>query len=82
MQEMVADYSKPCFFLFGLSSLALGFPGSSAVKNLPAVQVRPEFDPWVEKIPWIKGRGYLLQYSGLENFTTSLFLREHMLDET
>ena len=37
MQEMVADYSKPCFFLFGLSSLALGFPGSSAVKNLPAV---------------------------------------------
>ena len=121
MQEMGADYSKLCFFLFGLSSLALGFPGSSCkestcsvgnpdlipgsgrspgegigyplqyswaslvaqlVKNLPAVHVRPEFDPWVEKIPWMKGRGYPLQYSDLENFTTSLFLREHMLDET
>ena len=27
---------------------------------------RPGFDPWVGKIPW-EGKGYPLQYSGLEN---------------
>ena len=27
---------------------------------------RPGFNPWVEKIPW-EGKGYPLQYSGLEN---------------
>ena len=32
---------------------------------------RPNFYPWVGKIPWIpgKGIGYPLQYSCLENFT-------------
>ena len=29
-------------------------------------QSRPGFDPWIGKIPW-KGKGYPLQYSGLEN---------------
>ena len=28
-----------------------GFPGSAAVKNLPAMQ-ETGFDPWVGKIPW------------------------------
>ena len=28
--------------------------------------IRPEFDPWVGKIPWI-GNGSSLQYSCLEN---------------
>ena len=28
----------------------LGFPGGSAVKNLPAWRYR--FEPWVRKIPW------------------------------
>ena len=35
------------------------------VKNLPAMQ-EPWFNLWVGKIPW-KGKGYPLQYSGLEN---------------
>ena len=32
-----------------------GFPGGSAVKNLPGMQrslSRRRFDPWVGKIPW------------------------------
>ena len=28
----------------------VGFPGSSVVKNLPAIQ--ETFNPWVGKIPW------------------------------
>ena len=35
------------------------------VKNLPAMQ-RPGFEPWVGKTPG-EGKGYPLQYSGLEN---------------
>ena len=35
------------------------------VKTLPECQ-RPGFDPWVRKIPG-EGKGYSLQYSGLEN---------------
>ena len=35
------------------------------VKNLLAMQ-RPGFNPWVGKIPG-EGKGYPLQYSGLEN---------------
>ena len=29
----------------------MGFPGGSAVKNLPAIQ-ETGFNPWCEKIPW------------------------------
>ena len=29
----------------------MGFPGGSAVKNLPAKE-RHKFNPWVRKIPW------------------------------
>ena len=29
-----------------------GFPDGSVEKNLPASCRRPDFDPWVEKIPW------------------------------
>ena len=44
----------------------MGFPGGSAGKE-PACNVGdPWFDPWVGKIPW-RGKGYPLQYSGLEN---------------
>ena len=35
--------------------VVLGFPGGSAVKNLPANARRHKrcrFDPWVRKIPW------------------------------
>ena len=34
--------------------LFAGFPGSSVVKNLPAIQEprRRGFNPWVRKIPW------------------------------
>ena len=35
------------------------------VKNPPAMW-RPRFDPWVGKTPG-EGKGYPLQYSGLEN---------------
>ena len=35
------------------------------VKNMPG-RWRPEFDPWVEKIPW-RRHGNPLQYSCLEN---------------
>ena len=46
----------------------MGFPGDSAVKNLPAMQEPQKigFDPWVRKIPG-GGHGNLLQYSCLEN---------------
>ena len=30
----------------------MGLPGGSVVKNLPAMQGRHGFDPWVGKIPW------------------------------
>ena len=33
----------------------LGFPGGSAGKRLPACR-RPQFDPWVGKIPWRRER--------------------------
>ena len=33
-----------------------GFPGGSVVKNPPASARRPEFDPWVGKIPWKRER--------------------------
>ena len=45
--------------------LLMGFPGSSAVKNLPAMQ-ELRVDPWVRKIPW-RGHGNPLQYSCQEN---------------
>ena len=31
-----------------------GFPDGSAVKNPPAILERPEFDPWIGRIPWRK----------------------------
>ena len=34
------------------SSLEEGFPGGSAVKNLPAMQKLQETNPWVWKVPW------------------------------
>ena len=37
------------------------------VNNLPTMR-GTGFDPWVGNIPW-KGKGYPLQYSGLENST-------------
>ena len=37
------------------------------IKNLPAMQ-ETRFNPWVGKIPG-EGKGYPLQYSGLENST-------------
>ena len=33
-----------------------GFPSSSAIKNLPAMQEALETDPWVGKIPWRRKR--------------------------
>ena len=43
------------------------FPKVSLCFYFPSVQYgRPGFDPWVEKTPG-EGRGYPLQYSGLEN---------------
>ena len=36
------------------------------VKTPPAMQERPGFDPGLERSPG-EGKGYLLQYSGLEN---------------
>ena len=32
------------------------FPGSSAGKDLPAMQGRPGFDPWDGKMPWRRKR--------------------------
>ena len=32
--------------------LLSGFPGGSAVKNLPANAGECGFNPWVQKIPW------------------------------
>ena len=29
---------------------------------------RPGFNPWIGRFPWGEGKGYLLQYSGLEKF--------------
>ena len=46
--------------------MVLGFPGSSAVKNPPAM-----WETWIRSVDWEdpleKGKGYLLQNSGLEN---------------
>ena len=39
---------------------------AQTVKNMPAMQETPEFDPWLGKIPW-RGNGYPLQYCCLEN---------------
>ena len=43
-----------------------GFPRGSVVKNLPAMQ-----ETWVQSLGWEdpldEGKGYPLQYSGLEN---------------
>ena len=47
------------------SCYALGFPGSSELKNLPAVQ-EPRGHSWVGRSPG-EGNGYSLQYSCLEN---------------
>ena len=46
----------------------LGFPCGSAGKEseVKVAPERPGFDPWVGKIPG-EGKGYPLQYSGLEN---------------
>ena len=39
---------------------------AQVVKNLPATQILPEFDPWVGRSPG-EGNGNRLQYSCLEN---------------
>ena len=44
----------------------MGFPGGSAGKEIHLQCGRPGFDSWVGKIPG-EGKGYPLQYSGLEN---------------
>ena len=51
--------------VLSITLLAWGFPMAQLVKNLPAVR-ETGFDPWVGKIPG-EGKGYPLQYSGLEN---------------
>ena len=48
------------------TSLFLGFPCGSAGKEFAHKYKRPGFNPWVGKIPG-EGKGYPLQYSGLEN---------------
>ena len=55
-------FSSSSFFNIRASLVA------QLVKNLPAMQERPGFDPWVGKTPG-DGKGYPLQYSGLENST-------------
>ena len=45
--------------------LLSGFPGGSAVKNLPANAGECGFNPWVQKIPW-KRNGNPLQYCAWE----------------
>ena len=62
MQEMVADCSKPCFFLFGLSSLASGFPGSSAGKESTCIVGNPGLIPGSGRSPG-EGISYPLEYS-------------------
>ena len=47
--------------------LLLGFPGSSISKESATQCRRPEFNPWVRKIPWRKKDGSPLLYSCLEN---------------
>ena len=61
MQEMGADYSKLCFFLFGLCSFALGFPGSSCKESTCSVG-NPDLIPGSGRSPG-EGIGYPLQYS-------------------
>ena len=58
---------KPSLWASGFQHASLGFPGGSAVKNLPAVQRlgRRGLDPWVRKIPG-GGNSNPLGYSGLE----------------
>ena len=46
----------------------LGFPGGSAVKNLPASVGDPGLIPGLGRSPG-EGNGYPLQYSGLKNST-------------
>ena len=46
----------------------MGFRSGSAGKKICLQCGRSGFNPWVRKIPW-KGKGYPLQYSGLENST-------------
>ena len=46
--------------------LTLGFPCGSAGKEITLQCGRPGFDPWIGKSPG-EGKGYPLQYSGLEN---------------
>ena len=46
----------------------LGFPVAQLVKNLPAMQETWVLIPGLGRSPG-EGKGYLLQYSGLENST-------------
>ena len=43
-----------------------GFPGGSVVKNSPANAGDASLIPWLGRSPR-EGKGYSLQYSGLEN---------------
>ena len=52
------------------------------VKSLCLQCERPGFDPWVGKIP-LEGKGYPLQYSGLENYMDCMvrgFLQARILE--
>jgi len=44
------------FWSIILLAQKLGFPGSSAVKEICLQCRRPQFDSWVGKIPWRRDR--------------------------
>ena len=49
------QYSEDPDFNFGSTTYQMGFPDSSVGKE-SACNVRPGFNPWVEKIPLEKGK--------------------------
>ena len=46
-----SSWKHTSLWVWGPPNPAWGFPGGSAVKNLPACR-RRGFDPWVRKVPW------------------------------
>ena len=74
------DYMPVSFSAWIFSSK--GFPDSSVGKKKIYLQCwRPGFDPWFGEIPG-EGKGYPLQYSGLENSMNSIVHGVAVLDTT
>ena len=55
MRLMQLNQWRKLSYFFKKSKSSMGFPGGTDGKKIYLQRGRPEFDPWVRKVPWRRG---------------------------